>query len=753
MRNLITCLSVCVLSGAALADTWTVDDDGKADFDNIQSAIDVASDGDEILVYPGIYTGTGANSNVIQYLNKNIAIESTNGAAVTIIDGENLRRAVQCFASGSLNGFTLTNGYHTGRGGGLSVGGPNSPTISNCLIEFNSSPDGGGVSVRNQSTPSFLNCTIVNNTANQGGGVYIVSPGVAAFMGCSIQDNTADYGGGIFNDATTITISGSTVCSNTPDQLNGSYQDGGGNCVSEICDSDSDGVYDCIDQCPGVDDIDSDGDGVMDCIDQCPGEDDIDSDGDGVMDCVDDCPDWPGACSSDGQTIYVIAGESIQAAIDVAPAGGVVSIEGGSWYAGSINPQGKAITIIGIDDEWGQKPHLTSDDGTSVLVCESGEISSTVFENLHIEGGDATYGGGMYNLQSSPTVRHCTFWQNSASVHGGAVYNVNSSATFEYCYFGNCSGGGNGNGGAMSNGYESSVTLLNCIFEENQSHDGGAIANDDKSFVTATNCEFRWNGASGNGGAVLCVVQGGSGIWVHSTFENCIFEENQAENGGGIFADTMSTNETNLELLNCTFTGNIATASGGGVRIEIGSLVATDCIFTNNSAAVSGGGMKIVYDHGTILTSVLVCGNSPDQIDSAGHQDGGGNCVSEICDSDSDGVYDCIDQCPGVDDIDSDGDGVMDCIDQCPNDPNKVYPDVCGCGVPDEDVDENGIIDCLEPDCVTDLDADGDVDVADLLTLIAAWGTCDGCSADFDGDNDVDVADLLTLIAAWGACP
>ena len=352
-----TALISMFLTSAALADTWTVDDDGKADFDNIQSAIDVASDGDEILVYPGIYTGTGANSNVIQYLNKNIAIESTDGAAVTIIDGENLRRAVQCFASGSLNGFTLTNGYHTGRGGGLSVGGSNSPTISNCLIEFNSSPDGGGVSVRYQSTPSFLNCTIVNNTANQGGGVYIVSPGVAAFMGCSIQDNTADYGGGIFNDATTITISGSTVCSNTPDQLNGSYQDGGG------------------------------------------------------------------------------------------------------------------------------------------------------------------------------------------------------------------------------------------------------------------------------------------------------------------------------------------------------------------------------------------------------------NCVSEICDSDSDGVYDCIDQCPGVDDIDSDGDGVMDCIDQCPNDPNKVYPDVCGCGVPDEDVDENGIIDCLEPDCVADLDADGDVDVADLLTLIAAWGTCDGCSADFDGDNDVDVADLLTLIAAWGACP
>jgi hypothetical protein len=27
------------------------------------------------------------------------------------------------------------------------------------------------------------------------------------------------------------------------------------------------------------------------------------------------------------------------------------------------------------------------------------------------------------------------------------------------------------------------------------------------------------------------------------------------------------------------------------------------------------------------------------------------------------------------------------------------------------------------------------------------------CQADFDGDGDVDVHDLLELIAAWGVCP
>jgi hypothetical protein len=39
-----TLLISMFLTSAALADTWTVDDDGKADFENIQAAVDAASD-------------------------------------------------------------------------------------------------------------------------------------------------------------------------------------------------------------------------------------------------------------------------------------------------------------------------------------------------------------------------------------------------------------------------------------------------------------------------------------------------------------------------------------------------------------------------------------------------------------------------------------------------------------------------------------------------------------------------------------
>jgi hypothetical protein len=49
-----------------------------------------------------------------------------------------------------------------------------------------------------------------------------------------------------------------------------------------------------------------------------------------------------------------------------------------------------------------------------------------------------------------------------------------------------------------------------------------------------------------------------------------------------------------------------------------------------------------------------------------------------------------------------------------------------------------------------DIDGDGDVDTADLLALLAAWGPCENCPEDLDGNGVVDTADLLTLLANWG---
>ncbi|MEE8155192.1 MAG: FG-GAP repeat protein [Phycisphaerales bacterium] len=55
--------------------------------------------------------------------------------------------------------------------------------------------------------------------------------------------------------------------------------------------------------------------------------------------------------------------------------------------------------------------------------------------------------------------------------------------------------------------------------------------------------------------------------------------------------------------------------------------------------------------------------------------------------------------------------------------------------------------------CPWDLDANGSVGAADLLSLLATWGPCESCPADFDGDGSVGAADLLALLVNWGPCP
>jgi hypothetical protein len=185
-------ISLC-LTSTALATTWTVDDDGKADFDNIQAAVDAASDGDEIVVMPGTYTST-QDGHVVNMLGKAVTLRSLDPldpdvVATTIIDAENTRRGLACYNNETSNtiisGFTITNGYAVGfdyngdgdidyeedDGGGMYCNGGD-PTLINCIFDSNTAVNGGGLWCRFNS-PSLVNCTFLNNTADYGGGCVL----------------------------------------------------------------------------------------------------------------------------------------------------------------------------------------------------------------------------------------------------------------------------------------------------------------------------------------------------------------------------------------------------------------------------------------------------------------------------------------------------------------------------------------------------------------------------------------------------
>ncbi len=55
------------------------------------------------------------------------------------------------------------------------------------------------------------------------------------------------------------------------------------------------------------------------------------------------------------------------------------------------------------------------------------------------------------------------------------------------------------------------------------------------------------------------------------------------------------------------------------------------------------------------------------------------------------------------------------------------------------------------PVCPADLNADGNVDAADLALLLGGWGGTD--TGNLDGTGTVDAADLAILLGAWGPCP
>ncbi len=79
-----------------------------------------------------------------------------------------------------------------------------------------------------------------------------------------------------------------------------------------------------------------------------------------------------------------------------------------------------------------------------------------------------------------------------------------------------------------------------------------------------------------------------------------------------------------------------------------------------------------------------------------------------------------------------------------------------GAGTDCADNDGNGMPDACEG-CIGDLDNNGQVDLSDLATLLAFFGTTSGATpamGDLDNDADVDLNDLATMLAFFGqSCP
>jgi len=422
-------LSVC--SNAAI---YIVDPNGFADFSDIQSAINSASDHDTIIVNPGIYTGP--NNRDIEFHGLDITVRSTDPNDLNVVEAT----IIDCNGSefephrgfsfnnnedgnSILNGLTITNGYASFGGGILTDG--TSPKILNCIIYGNSASNyGGGIVCRWKTgeSPYIYNCKIYENTAidGDGGGIYsydsyttiknckIFSNSVGGYgkgggigslgrpitvIECEITNNDAYEGGGIHGKQGlygTTTISDCRIYSNTAWNFGGgiSFNEDGyasiTNCIIEdnYCWNFSGGIH-----CAG------DPTTIQNCIIR---NNECESRGGGIT-------IWKGNAKVENSLIYGNSGSGIY----IASNAGHPVIENSIIY-GNIAYNGAGIVS---------------------------DFTAATITNCTLTNNSATnLGGAIHCRYSDFIVTNCIVWDNDApegpeiSVEGNSA-----SATVSYC--------------------------------------------------------------------------------------------------------------------------------------------------------------------------------------------------------------------------------------------------------------------------------------------------------------------------------
>jgi hypothetical protein len=223
--------------------------------------------------------------------------------------------------------------------------------------------------------------------------------------------------------------------------------------------------------------------------------------------------------------------------------------------------------------------------------------SSPTIANVTFNGNQAVLGGGMYNTYSSPTLENVIFSGNSQTNAGGGMYNDHSNPELAGGAF---SGNAAGYGGGMYNTY-SNPTLTNVTFSGNTtstSGQGGGIYNTYSS-PSLINVTFNSNRAYHSGGGMY---NGNS----HPTLTGGSFTDNIAQGQNFLttsFGAGMYNTGSSPSLTNVTFNGNLVQGYGGGMYNVGGSPALQNVTFSGNTAtrvnSTAGGG---IYNAGSIPT-------------------------------------------------------------------------------------------------------------------------------------------------------
>ncbi len=577
-----TTASLFKWSGPALGNRLFVNDDagGANDgsswadaFTNLQSALAIADEGDQIWVAEGIYKPDefGGNPASTYLIDKNIQLYGGfSGTEATLVErGDPADHPT--ILSGDLNGDDVLDDFVTNREDNSSqvisisetadgtvldgftiVGGTSKLTVPGI------SPSRGG-GVTSLASCSIINCIFRQNTAEWGGAAVYARFGDEVLVeNCIFEANSASRGAlalGFHNDAQIINCQ---FIDNV-----GSFG-GAGAYLGNL----NVAVRDCEftnNRTPG-------GDGGAIFLWHNP-----QIEFENPMMTIENCTfkgnqaNWGGGISFN----HFIPG-------------GHLEVQGCSFDNNAATSDGGGLSVYNANTT----PEL---------------LALTLTGNHFKNNTSAGEGGGvwMYNLGSS-TIQGCTFDGNNALNGGGFITHTTSDInspviTLDECTFSNNVATNNGSGlYAGMAGSEMTVQVKNCQFTGNTATNFSAAADfwgtqGGTGSVLVDNCTFE-NNTSAYSGALEMGNGYSGGASIDYTLTNSTFLSNESTEGGAIdlWSDELSI--ANFHVENCIVDGNKGTSKGGGIMFNPqsdGYYATVKNSFITNNESPDGGAIDI----------------------------------------------------------------------------------------------------------------------------------------------------------------
>lgn len=194
--------------------------------------------------------------------------------------------------------------------------------------------------------------------------------------------------------------------------------------------------------------------------------------------------------------------------------------------------------------------------------------------------------GAIWVVQSKASFANLLVVDNrSDDFAGGAVANL-SEVTFDNCAF--VRNEGLSAGGMNLLNSLPQYTIRDCVFDQNQANNGGGGLNAGYSRTDVLRTQFTGNTGQGGGGAFVY----GIGSDDRTLFDGCTFRHNVADDSAGALYAFQPTS-----VVNSVIAENIAfSASSGGGIVSSSHLTVANCTIVRNASLYPFGGHGILLD-------------------------------------------------------------------------------------------------------------------------------------------------------------